>query len=654
VSALPEVPDCVILAIPRDGCEAVVRECAAAGVGGLVVYASGFTETGKDENRALQRRITRIAGDAGMAVFGPNCLGVINYVNGAVMSFIGWPAAQPVVKHSVGIVSQSGSLGLALAQAAERGVSFSHVLTFGNGAGVDAADLVAYLAEDPACAAIVCVLEAAESPRRLVAAARLALAKGKPLIVQKIASGEAGASAALSHTGSLAGNHESYRATLRAAGAVWVEDFEALVETAVFFAKSGVPASTGVAVIGGSGGGGIMAADKAEIHGVPMPQPSAATEAILRQHIPDFGSPRNPCDVTAQVVSHPLSLAACCEALAADPAYGAVVSTQTVAAVEFIQRLGIYEEASRKHGKPICTAWMSEWHEGPGAREFERSPHVSMFHSVGRCFAALRAWHDRHAMLSDAKAAMPRIDEVERRAARAMLAGGTEPVLTERASKALLSLYGVPVAQDLLVHTPGQALQAADRLGYPVVLKVESRDLPHKSEVGGVCLNLRDAQQLHEAFEQMMARVRAAAPQARIDGAIVAPMLTGKLEILVGGRNDAQFGPLVTVGMGGVLVELLQDVATAPAPVNPAQAAAMLRGLKAARLLAGFRGQPAVDVEALAEIVSRASMLIADMGELLAELDINPLLCDGDDIRAADALVVRNLPTVVEPEKEFS
>lgn len=648
IAALPEVPDCVLIAVPRDACEAVVRECAAAGVGGVVLYASGFSETGKPDHLALQQSIAAIAQSAGMALFGPNCLGVINYINGALMSFIGWPAARPQVPHSIGLVSQSGSLGLSLAQAAERGVSISHVLTFGNAAGVDAADLIEYLAESADCAAIACLIESSKTPLRLAKAARLARLRGKPLIVQKIASGSAGAHAALSHTGSLAGGHEAYRALLTAEGAIWVDDFEALIETAVFFAKAPrLPSALGVAVIGGSGGGGIMAADKAEAHGVPMPQPQPATEAILRQHIPEFGSPRNPCDVTAQVVSNPRSLAACCEALAMDDSYGAVVSTQTVAAAEFLQRLPIYEDASRSSGKLICTAWMTEWHEGPGAQAFEQSPHVAVFHSVSRCFRVLRAWHERAALLARMDAPLPPVSDAQRQAARQAIASVAGQMVGERASKAALRHYGVPVAEDILVRSSLEAADAADRLGYPVVLKIESADVPHKTEAGGVRLNLRTASGVRSACDEITASVRKAAPDARIDGFLVAPMVSGHLEILVGGRCDAQFGPLVTVGMGGVLVELLEDVATAPAPVSPLQALAMLHGLKGARLFHGFRGQPAIDLHALADAVSRISMFLADMADVVAELDVNPILCGAEGVRAVDALIVRATgPTV--------
>lgn len=656
IASLPEPPDCVVMAVPRDACEAVVRECAEAGVGGVVVYASGFAETGQAQHVALQARITAIAAEARMALFGPNCLGVVNFGRGALMSFIAWPEARPPVAHSLGLISQSGSLGLSLAQAACRGVSFSHVLTYGNAAGLDAADLLGHLADSPACAAIVCVIESSRSPLRLAAAVRRATAAGKPVVLQKIACTEQGRSAALSHTGSLAGAHDSYRALLEDAGAVWVDDFEALIEMGVFLAKFPAPThpARGVAVIGGSGGGGILAADKASKQGVLLPQPSARTSERLSQHIPDFGSARNPCDVTAQVVSRPQSLAACCHALAEDDAFGVLVSTHTSAAPEFLQRLPIYEGVVRASSKPMCTVWLAEWHEGPGALEFERSAHVALFHSVDRCFTALREWYRRADRLADRSCPSALVPANAQSTAHTVLSTGTARAFTESASKQLLTAYGIPVTTDVQVSTPAAAQAAAMRFGVPVALKVEADGLAHKSDAGGVSLDLKSPNEIAAAWEWMTRKIAESTPGASISGFIVSPMVKGHIEMIVGGRNDAEFGPLITVGFGGVLVELLRDTVTEPAPVNPQQALRMLRSLRGADLFDGMRGMPAIDLKRLAEIVSLASLLLAEHPDTLAELDINPVICGEHDIRAVDALAVRthiHTPPGKEPEQ---
>ena len=300
---------------------------------------------------------------------------------------------RPLRAASVGIASQSGALSQSLAQSIETGVSVSHTFSAGNQVDVDVADLVAYLAEEDACRSIVCVFEGMSQPQRLLEAADLAWRNGKPLLIHKIATGQLGSEAAVSHTGSLAGSNAAYLAAFERAGAILVDDFEALMEAAAFFAKAPPPKARGVAVVATSGGAAIMAADKAEEHGVPMPQPSAAATAVLLQHIPDFGSARNPCDVTAQVVNNPQSLWACGEALLADEQYGALVMPQPVAFDFHTPRIAALGELSHKHGKITCNVMVSQWLQGPGALEAEMNPHVAQFRSMDRCFAALAAWH---------------------------------------------------------------------------------------------------------------------------------------------------------------------------------------------------------------------------------------------------------------------
>ncbi len=642
LSALPAVPDCVVLAVPREATESVLTEAASLGAGGAVVFASGYAETGVPRYVELQARLASIAQESGLRILGPNCLGFANYAIGAVLSFVPFAPARCAPGRNVAIVSQSGALGLALAQAAHRGVAFSHALSYGNACDVDAADLIAYLADDADCNAIACLLEGSPSPGRIVDAARLAAERGKPVVMCKIATGAEGARAALSHTGSLSGEDVAFRACLRDAGVALVDDFEALVETAAFFAKAPRPlrSAQGVAVIAGSGGAGIMAADKAEAHGVPLPQPPADVQRVLAQHVPEYGSPRNPCDVTAQVLNHPESLVACTRALATDAGYAAIVAPWPMAAESFSWRLRTFEDAARDSGKPVCVVWLTEWLEGPLAVQCEQSAHVALFRSMDRCFAALGHWLRTSATpgAHDDPPSRPSDEAVA--AARERLRACATGTLTERESKQLLSLYGVPVLQDEPADTAERAVAAAERAGYPVVVKIESPDIAHKSEVGGIRLDLRSRDDVVAAFDAVMASASRAAPHARLQGVVVAPMVRGGIELIVGGRIDAQFGPLVTVGLGGVLVELIADVAVAPAPVGVARAMSMLHSLRAARVLSGYRGMAAVPLERLADIVSRVSCFLHDMRDLVQELDVNPLMCRGADIVAVDALVV--------------
>ena len=491
LAALPEVPDCVVVATGREAVEPIVAECARLGVGAVVILAAGFAETGKPEHAALQARLVAMAAAADMRLVGPNTIGLVNYAIGAGLTFSGMPDRRALAPHAIGIVSQSGSLGFALSQAIERGVSVSHVLTAGNSCDVDVADEVAYLATDPHCRAIACVFEGMADPGRMIAAAELAWKADKPLVMYKMATGEEGARAALSHTGSLAGSEAAYRAAFARAGVIQVDDLEALVEAAVFFAKAPAPSAPGVAVIATSGGAVIMAADKAERHGVALPQPGPAGAAVLAAHVPEYGSTRNPCDVTAQAISDPAGLAACTQALLSDPVYGALVTTQGYAYASATVRLPTFAAAARDNGKICCNVWVPEWLGGPGSREIETDPYLCLFHSMDRCFAVLAAWQRRHAQRAETRAAGRVVPADAAVQARALLnAAGRS--LTEREAKGIVALYGIPVVADRFVTTAEAAAAAAAAVGFPVVLKGEHPCVQHKTEAGLVRLDLRD------------------------------------------------------------------------------------------------------------------------------------------------------------------
>ena len=635
LAALPEIPDCVVVATGRDQVEPIVADCARLGVGAVMILAAGFAETGKPELVALQARIVATARAADMRLVGPNTIGLVNYGIGAGLTFSAMPSRRPLAPHAIAIVSQSGSLGFALSQAIERGVSVSHVLTAGNSCDVDVADQVAYLADDPACRAIACVFEGMAHPGRMIAAAERCRDAGKPLVMYKMATGEIGAQAALSHTGSLAGAQAAYRAAFARANVVQVDDLEALIERAAFFAKAPAPTAPGVAVIATSGGAVIMAADKAERHAIALPQPGPAGAAILAAQVPEYGSSRNPCDVTAQAISDPAGLAACTRALLDDPVFGALITTQGYAYDSATQRLPTFAAAARDSGKIVGIVWIPEWFGGPGAREIESDPHLCLFHSMDRCFATLAAWHRWHAKRPPSAA---RIAPDCAAQARAHLAAAG-PTLTEREAKRIVALYGIPVVADHLVHTAAEAAQAATTLGFPVVLKGEHPDIAHKTEAGLVALDLRDPAAVETAATIMLAT--AAAHRPGFAGLVVQPMVPRGLEIMVGAKIDPQFGPLVVVGLGGIFVELLRDTALALAPVGTDEARAMLASLQASSVLDGFRGSAPVDRDRLADIVARFSELAADLADDVSELEINPLIAAGDRIVAVDALIVK-------------
>lgn len=642
VAALPETPDCVVISVPRDGVEPVVRDCADRGVGGVIIFSSGYAETGDALRVQQQERLVEICRAGGVRLIGPNCLGLLNYNNGFQATFGISPFADPPTRPAIGLISQSGGLAFPLAQASERGVCFSHVLTMGNACDVDAADLISYLADEPSCHAIACVFEGMPHPRRLIQAAQRALAADKPLVICKLATGELGSAAALSHTGNLAGSNAAYMAAFRRCGAVVVDKFEALVETTSFLMKAGRARASGVGVLATSGGACVMLADMAERHDVPLPQPAPEVREVLASVIPEFGSPNNPCDVTGQVQASQDAFFRCVDAMMGDPGYATLVIPQPHASDMTRDRLAVFSEAAQRHAKVACSVWIPEWLEGPGALETELDPNVALFRSSDRCMAAIAAWQAREAWLKTLPrpspfAATPQV----RQAAQRQLAAAAHTVMTEREAKAALAGYGVPVVAEHLVIDVEQAVAAATSIGWPVAIKVESVDLPHKTEAGVIRLGLRDEQQVREAYAAIMEKAAQVTPRPRISGVIVQAMVPAGVEVMVGARVDPLFGPLVVVGLGGTLVELLRDTATDLAPLSRQDALDMLTRLKGAALFKGFRGSAPVNLARLADVVTRVAAFIADHAGEVREIDVNPLICRGDEIVAVDALIIR-------------
>jgi acyl-CoA synthetase (NDP forming) len=645
ISALPEVVDCVVLAVPLEAVEALVEECAAAGIGGCIIYASGFAETGRPERIALQARLTAIARASALRIVGPNCIGLINNVSQAGMSFSSSYGVRLPRTGTIGIASQSGGLGQSIAQAAERGGAYSHFMAAGNSCDVDVADYVGYLAGDPACKVITCVAEGLADGERFLQAGELALAADKPVVMYKVATGAAGAKAAMSHTGVLAGANAAFEAAYRRAGIINVGNIEEVYETASFLAKAGRPKAAGVAVVAASGGACIITLDKAEEFGVNMPPPQPQTQQVLDANVPDFGAPNNPCDITAQVATNPESYAACAEAMLADAGYSAlVVMAPSIIPVITPRNIAMFSALAAQAGKPVCMSWLSEWKDGPGAAECEADPHVARFPSTASTFRTLAAWQRREQAITGPRPrARGQAGDLHPAAAwvRGMLAHAGKN-LTEREAKEILAQYDIPVVADRVVQNAADAMAAAQACGFPVVLKIESPDIPHKTEAGVVRLNLKDQAAVLTAYGEIMAAAGRVSPPPQIAGVLVQPMIAAGVEIVVGSQIDATFGPMVVVGLGGIMVELFKDSAAELAPVNLHQAQAMLARLKGTALLNGFRGSAPVEIGRLAEIIVAVSELAADFADEIAEIDINPIICSPGRTVAVDGLIIRH------------
>ncbi len=637
IAALPEAPDCVLLALPRTGVLAGVRAAAERGAGGVIAYASGYGETGLPDRVAEEEALREAARSLSLPLVGVNCLGIVDHTARAGVTFMPEYPRLTAPAGGVAITSQSGALGYALMQAAERGFSLCHMATAGNSTDLDVCDLAAYQLSMPECRSVALAVEGLRDARRLFLLGDAARAAGKAVVALKLGRGEAGAAAAVSHTGSLAGSAAAWSAAFRRAGMAEVEDFDALLETAGLFAKAPKPKARGVAIVTPSGGAGIMAADHAEALGLEMPQPAPETERVLRGAIPEFGAPRNPCDLTAQVATNPAMFDACMDAMLADKRYGVVVMPVVYSHHATTQaRMESMRPHARRHGKPVCIAWIPEQLEGPGAVAADSAPELPLFRSMRRLMNAIRLWFEHDAAAGaplGAPAAFPALD-----IAVASLPGGGE-VLTEAEAKALFARAGLPVVEERRTTTAEAAAEAAAALGFPVVLKLDSPDIAHKTEVGGVRLNLGSAGAVREAFDAIVASASRHAPEARIDGALVQRMARKGVELILGAKRDPQFGPMVLVGTGGVTAELFRDVALDLAPVTAERAEAMLRSLRGFPLLDGFRGAEKADIQAAAGAVSAFSQLVAVAGERIAEAEINPLIAGPWGCLAVDGLV---------------
>lgn len=641
LEALPVVPDCVIVSAAASEVEVTASQAVKTGAGGLIVYSSGFAETGEPEAQAMQQRLVEIVAGTRTRLIGPNCIGIFNHVTKARMSFTLLAPPKESVGPAVGLVSQSGALGTALGQAAQNGASISHILTAGNSSDVDVADLVSYLADDPGCNAIACLFEGLADPERFLKAARRAWANDKPLVVFKMATGNVGSAAAMSHTGSLAGSAEFYRAAFESVGIIQVEQPEDLLQVAIFFAKAPkAPVADGAAIISVSGGAGVIAADKAEDWGIPLPAFAPATEAKLAEIIPPFGSPRNPCDITAELLKKPEMLERVAEVILSEPDIGALIYPHPFARDGATERMQILGATARRHGKLFCTVWVSGWIEGPGSAEAEQNPDVALFRSMALCFATLASWKAR-AERRGREATVAARPEIDSERVAALMAPDGRKVIGEARAKAVLSEYGLPVVRERLVQGVDEAVAAGEELGFPLVAKAESPDIPHKTEAGMVILNIQDATALREACTTIFARADAMTPRPHMNGIVLQSMVPTGLELVIGGLVDPAFGPLVIFGFGGVLVELLRDSVTALAPISPQEAGILLARLSGYKLLKGYRNSPPVDTAALSEAISRVSHFIADHRDAITELDVNPLIATPTGLIAVDALIIR-------------
>ena len=640
LAELPEPAECAVLAVPADKIAAALEEGAAHGLRAAVVFASGFAELG-EEGRARQRELQELCARTGIVLCGPNCLGLVNVHKRVSLYSSGIP--EGMREGGLAIVSHSGSACIALSTLGRFGISY--LVSVGNAAVLDIPDYLQYLADDSETKAVALFIETLRDPAGFARAMRAMHAAGKPVIALKVGRSAKGAAASAAHTGSLAGNWDAYQAYFRRHGVIAVDDFDELAELVELALKVRVPPQgNGVAVIAVSGGETSLVADLAERAGIDLPELAPETVARLRTVLPAFGSIGNPLDTTDRGVYDAQNVySGSVRALADDPSVSLVAVVQDCSpglsargANNYRRIAQTVADAAREIAKPLVFFNTAAGGLHPHVTEPFAGTNVAVMQgarasllAVSRLFA-----HARFAPREEPQALAADLDWRER------LATGTP--FTERESKAFLAAHGIAVTRETLARDARNAVQAAADIGYPVVLKVESPDLPHKTEVGGVRVGVADAAEVEAAFDEIIATARRHEPAARLEGVLVQEMVSGATELIAGLSRQEPFGMGVVCGAGGVLVELMRDSALDICPIDHAQAHALLASTRASRLLRGYRGRPAGDAEAFAGLLARLSQLGAAYQDLLEAVDLNPVavLPLGRGAIVLDALVI--------------
>jgi acyl-CoA synthetase (NDP forming) len=588
-----------------------------------------------------------------MAVSGPNTEGFANIAAALCPTFS--PAmdvaAGPLLpkralgKGQVSVISQSGGLGFAFFdRARDRNLAFRYIVTTGNEAFLETSDFVDYMLDEGKTDVFLLLLEDIKTPAKFRRVADKALRLGKPLIIGKIGQTEPGRRAVASHTAALAGSHAAYRAIFDSHGVIEGHDFDGMLDLAAGFLACGdkLPAGNRVAICTSSGGAGVWMADACVRAGLEVPELEAPIRAAIDQHLPSYGTSQNPIDTTAQGV-HKVGYAAFARLAAQSPSMDGVIMVVTARRSAFLsddqpRLMALAKETS----KPVLL-WTYTF---PSEKSVEivNEAGFPLFTSADGCARTMRALADyratRERLLRQAQAKQS--FALDRTAAHALLASSGR-VLCEWQARPLLATYGITGGEaGQLAYSAAEAQAAAQGYGRPVALKVQSADIPHKTEAGGVALNLTGAD-VGAAYARVLSSAKAHAPAAQIDGVLVQPMAPPGREVILGVSRDPTWGPLIMVGLGGVLVEALGDVALAPVPLDHASARAMLGRLKAAQVLGTFRGQPAADIDALVELMVRLSHFAADHAGDIQEIDLNPVIvhAKGQGLSIADALIVR-------------
>lgn len=622
-ASLADVPgevDLAVVVVPPGAVARVIEECGRIGCHAAIVITAGFKETGR-EGAQLERAVVEAARAGKVRILGPNCLGLIATPAKLDASFAGIMPAPG----GIAFMSQSGALGTAILDwAAGEDIGLAYFASLGNKADVSEVDFIQAWAQDPQADVVVAYLESVAHGADFVERASDLVAR-KPFVVVKSGGSEAGARAVSSHTGSLAGSEAAYDAAFRRAGVVRAHTVQELFDFAVAFARQPLPKGEGLAILTNAGGPAIMATDACERLGVGLASLDGDTIAALHAALPPAAALYNPVDVLGDADASRYRHAA--ELLAADPnVHALLVMLTPQATTEIPETAHAVADVARTSGKTTLACFMGEVRVEAGRKVLStaRVPHYAF---PERAVAALGAMQRYRAHLAKPLLVQP-VLEVDMKAAEAEITPALErglPFITEEAAARIARAYGITTPRGELASSLAAAKRVADDIGYPLVMKIASPDILHKSDIGGIRVGIEDAGQLVDAYEDIMLGVRQRMPDAQVWGVEVQQMIAGGTEVIVGVNRDPTFGPLLLFGLGGVYVEVLKDVTFRLCPVTPEEAHEMISEIRSFMLLRGARGRKPADIDAVADVLVRTSRLAVDFPEIL-ELDINPLI----------------------------
>ena len=631
---LPEEIDLVILCTSQKTIVDFLKQAKAKGAGAAVVYASGYSEVGTAEGKAFEKELVDAAKALDMVVMGPNCAGYINFGDDIFsFAFIGDYKGK---KGNIGFVSQSGQFCIDMMKSAE--MKYSFAISAGNSAMVQMEDYLNFLIDDSNTKVIALYLEGVKNPHKFEACLQKAMEKKKPVVILKAGRSPKGQATAASHTGSMAGSDKTYDAVFEKFGVIRADDMQDLRSTASLLATLRVlPKKPAFSAMCLSGGETAVSADTGFLHGIEYPDFSEVTLKKLNDMLPDFATPRNPLDMTAALCYDADAFASGITTVMSDPSIemglvGLTISDKVTVSNDIMFE-GIRRAFEQIPDKPLAVMSFMEAARNKELVERFQNAGIPVLPTTKYGFRALQHLQDfisHDTIKREARLAIPEAHSANTRA------------LSEYESKKLLADNGVPVDLGYIAKTKAEVKEYAEKIGYPLVMKVESNDILHKSDVGGVMLNIKSLEQAEEAYDNILANAAQHAPNAKINGILMQKMLKAGTEMIIGLNSDPQFGPMLLVGMGGVFVEVFKDAALYPVPLNHDEALHMLQSLKSFKLLNGYRGNPPADIEALTDMMVKISDFAYRKKDTLKELDMNPLFVypKGEGVAIADALAV--------------